>query len=54
MENNKNYYEIFYKYSISEYTSKYKNCLKKDRQFLCIDLENEKNKRYIFHFIWII
>ena len=27
------------------------NCLPKDREFLCIGLENEKTKVYIFQFI---
>ena len=44
MENNIYYYNICYKHSIVVYTTKYNNCLKKDRKFLCIDLEIEKNK----------
>ena len=51
MENNNYYYEMFNKHSIAVHTPKFKNCLKKDHQFLFIDLENEKIKAYIYHFI---
>ena len=44
MENYYYYYEMFNKHSIAVHTPKIKNCLKKDHQFLCIDLENERNK----------